>query len=174
MFSQERYPLASITLLAAVPASCVCSYFLLQSGVDWMIAIAAIMPPFVIFCWIFTTIRAAHLVGVYFWSVPSTYASVFGGLACFVFLLITAASGDDKVNRQFHAGPAIVALVCYGTLVVWTIWHNAKRTGSIPLAVSLSFVQSLALIAAIGAILSWLNAMGVRKHEREHRPASDF
>jgi hypothetical protein len=168
MLSHERYPLASITLLAAVPVSCVCSYFLLQSGVDWMIAIAAITPPFVIFCWIFTTIRAAHLVGVYFWSTPSTYASMFGGLACFIFLLITAASGDDKVNHQFHAGPTVVASLCYGALVLWTVWHNTKRTGSTLLAISLSVLQSVALLAFIGAVLNWLNASGIRRYEKDH------
>ena len=127
-----------------------------------------IVPPFVVFCWIFTTIRAAHLVGVYFWSVPSTYASMFGGLACFVFLVIAAAIGDDKTTHQFHAGATIVALVCYGALMLWTVWHNAKRTGSVLLAISLSFVQSLALIAAVGAILSWLNASGIRRYEKDH------
>jgi hypothetical protein len=63
----------------------------------------------------------------------------------------------------------IVALVCYGALMLWTVWHNAKRTGSVLLAISLSFVQSLALIAAVGAILSWLNATGIRRYEREHK-----
>ena len=52
--------------------------------------------------------------------------------------------------------------------MIWTVWHNAKRTGSLLLAISLSFVQSLALIAFVGAILSWLNGVGVRKYEREH------
>ena len=107
MIPQTRYPLASIILMMAVPTSCFASYLLIQTGIDWMVAFAAVMPPFVFFCWIFTTIRAAHLAEVYFWSLPSTYASLFGGVACIIFLLIAAATSTDSVSHQFHAAPSL-------------------------------------------------------------------
>lgn len=108
----------------------------------------------------------------YFWSIPSTYASLLGGLACFIFLLIAAAMGDDRTNHQLHVGPTIVALLCYCALMLWAVWRNSKRTGSALLGISLSFVQSLALIAAVGAILSWLNASGTRRYEKDHGNAT--
>jgi hypothetical protein len=70
---------------------------------------------------------------------------------------------------QFHAGPTIVALACYGALILWMVWDNAKRSGSVVLAISLSFIQSLASIAAVGAILSWLNASGILRYEKGSR-----
>jgi hypothetical protein len=69
---------------------------------------------------------------------------------------------------QFRAGPTIVALACYGALILWMVWHNAKRSGSVLLAISWSFIQSLASIAAVGAILSWLNASGILRYEKDH------
>src|ERR1700733_3287829 len=126
MLFQNRYPLAATVLLIAIPASSVASHLMFQIGVDWITAVAVIMPPLICFFWIFATIRAAHLAGIFFWSIPSTYASLVGGVACFIVLIIAAGTGNDKANHEFHAGPTIIAVICYGVLLWWTVWYNAK------------------------------------------------
>lgn len=66
----RHYSLLSGLPLLSTLASRVVSY-LIVGDYNWLNAITLLIVPFAVFCWIFTTIRAIHTVGVWYWFIPS-------------------------------------------------------------------------------------------------------
>jgi hypothetical protein len=56
---------------------------------------------FPLFCWIFTTIRAVHLVNVKFWRIPSTYIALVGGVIAFLVCPGMFLYAEDSASRLF-------------------------------------------------------------------------
>lgn len=51
--------------------------YLIVGDYNWLNATTLLIVPFAVFCWIFTTIRAIHTVGVWYWFIPSIYVTLW-------------------------------------------------------------------------------------------------
>jgi hypothetical protein len=166
----SRYPLLSGLLLLSIPVSCLISYLIVGDHV-WLNAIALLIVPFAVFCWIFTTIRAIHLADVRFWFIPSTYVTLIGGIIaivlCAIMLVVShesAREGHDVRDFTLY----VAASILYGGCVVWSYFCNWRRTSSAILAISLSVLQILSAIFLIGIFNLWLDARNTKRYAREH------
>ena len=99
--TKNRYPMLSGLSLLSIPASGLIGY-LVFGYYAGLTAIALLMVPFTAFCWIFTTIRGIHLVGVRFWFIPSTYVALVGSVIALVLCMIMGISTSEaaKHGRQ--------------------------------------------------------------------------
>jgi hypothetical protein len=166
----SRYPMFLGLLLLSVPVSCWLSY-LLVGEYAWRNAIALLITPFSIFCWIFTTIRAIHLVGVRLWFIPSTYVTLVGGIIALIICMVMGLFSQEAVRRGHQTTDNtlyVAAAILYGGCVVWCYFYNWRRTGSAILAFSLTILQTLSAVFVIGVINLWLDRSNMKRYEREH------
>ena len=131
------YPLSSGLLLLSIPVSCLVSYPIF-GNYAWLDAIALLTVPLATVCWIFTRIRAIHLIGVRFWFIPSTYVTLIGGIVAIVLCAIMLAVSYESAR---HA-----AAILYSGCVVWSYFYNWRRTNSAILAISLTILQILSAV----------------------------
>ena len=164
----SRHPMLSGLLFLSVPVSCLLSY-LIAGDYTWLNALLII--PLAVFCWIFTTIRAIHLLGVRFWLIPSTYVTLVGAivavLVCGFMLILTQESarrGHDVRDATLY----IAAAILYGGCVVWSYFYNWRRTSSAVLAISQTILQSISAVFGIVAINLWLDRGNMERYNREH------
>ena len=167
-----RYPLLSGLLLLSIPVSCWISYLTVRSenyaGIN---AIGLLIVPFSIFCWIFTTIRGIHLVGVRFWFIPSTYVALVGGVIALVLCMIMSISTHEAARHGRQVADVtlyVTAAILYGGCAVWSYFYNWRRTGSAILAISLTILQTLSASFVIGIFSLWLDGRNAKRYEREH------
>jgi hypothetical protein len=125
-----RYPLLSAPLLLSIPASGLIAYLIFQHPMyAWVNAIGLLIVPFSIFCWIFTTIRGIHLVGVRFWFIPSTYVALVGGVIAFLLCMIVSISTHEAARHGRQEADVtlyVTAAILYGGCTVW----NASRSST--------------------------------------------
>jgi hypothetical protein len=166
----NRYPLFSGLSLISIPGSCLIGYQIFGNHA-WLNAVALLLVPFVVFCWIFTTINEIHLVGLRFWSIPSTYVTLISGVISLVMSAIMLLASQDAVRRGHDVGDTtlyVAAAILYGGCSAWSCWYNWRRTGSAVLAVSLTILQTLSAIVVIGVFNLWLDRNNTKRYEREH------
>jgi hypothetical protein len=166
----SRYPLLSGLLLLSIPGSGSISY-LIFGNYAGLNAIALLIVPFAVFCWIFTTIRAIHLAGVRFWFIPSTYVTLIGGIIaivlCAIMLVVSHESAreeHDVRDATLYVAPAIL----YSGCVMWSYWYNWRRTNSAILAISITILQILSAAFLIGIFNLWLDGRNTKRYAREH------
>ena len=166
----NRYPLFSGLSLLSIPVSCITSYLIFGSHTGPNAA-ALLLVPFAIFCWIFTTIRAIHLVGVRFWFIPSTYVTLIGGIISLVMCSIMLLASQESAKRGHDVGDTtlyVAAAILYSGCAVRSYWYNWRRTNSPILALSLTILQTLSAVFVIGVFNLWLDHRNTKRYEREH------
>jgi hypothetical protein len=166
----DRYPMLSGLLLLSIPVSCLLSYGLVGQYTS-LNAIALLIIPLAVVSWIFTTIRAIHLVGIRFWFIPSTYVTLVGGIIALIICMVMGLFSHEVARRGHQVTDTtlyVAAAVLYGGCVVWSYLYNWRRTGSAILAFSLTIVQILSAAFVIGLINLWLNHNSTKRYEREH------
>jgi len=87
------------------------------------------MIPASIGVWIFTTIRAVHLVELRFWHMKSTYVSLILGLVAlglillhFEILLLTKDHPSVRADTTLYLAAALVA-----SATMWCAWYNWRE-----------------------------------------------
>lgn len=170
--TRTRYPLLSGLLLVSIPVAGSISYLVVgDQNYAWINAVGLLIVPFCIFCWIFTTIRAIHLVGVRFWFIPSTYVALSGGIMALVMCVMMGVF-THEVARQGHQVTDVTlyvaAAILYGGCVVWSYFYNWRKTRSPILAASLTFLQTLSATFMIGLLYLWMDGRNTKRYEREH------
>lgn len=167
-----RYPLLSGVMLLLIPLSCLVTYLTIgDSNYAWVNAIGLLLTPFAIFCWIFTTIRAIHVIEVRFWLIPSTYVTLFAGVIALVICLIMVwysgmAEGNGQRMQDFTL--YVAAGILYAGCVAWSYLYNWRRTKSAILAFSLTFLQTISAAFAIGLLALLLDGRNTKRYERDH------
>lgn len=137
----------------------------------WANAIGVLIVPFAIFCWVFTTIRAIHLVDVKFWLIPSTYVALTGGVISLVICLMMGWFSGFAESRGQHVEDVtlyVAAAILYGGCAVWSYFHNWRKTGSLILAVSLTVLQTMFAASIIGLLYLWIDGRNTKRYERDH------
>jgi hypothetical protein len=122
------------------PASCLISY-LIVGEYSWFNAIALLIVPFTFSCWVFTTVRALHMVGARFSFIPSTYVNSIGGIIALVLCAIMLVVSQESARQGRDVGDAtsyVAAAILYGSCLAWSYFYNWRRTNSAILAVSLT------------------------------------
>ena len=104
-------------------------------------AAAFLLTPFAFAMWIVATVRSLHLAGLGYWSLASTYIAlvcvgVATALACISWIIWPDGATDDLKEAVGHAA----GVVGLGG-IFWCGWYNWRRTGSAPLAVSVTALQ---------------------------------
>ena len=167
-----RYPLLSGLLLLSIPISCLISYLILRDqNYAWVNAIGLLIVPFSIFCWIFTTIRAIHIVCVRFWFCPSTYVALVGGLVALVMCMMMGLISHEAARQGRQVADVtlyVAAAILYAGCLVWSYFYNWRKTGSALLAISLTTLQTISAAFVIGLFSIWMDSHNARRHEREH------
>ncbi|MET4279368.1 MULTISPECIES: hypothetical protein [unclassified Bradyrhizobium] len=171
-FSQERFPFLPALCLVSIPLSGLVCYLVVETqNSAWINAIGVLIVPLSAFCWIFTTIRSVHLMGVRFWFLPSTYVGLIGGvlallicLIMFVFSTEAERRGHQVTDTTLYAAAAILYCGC----VVWSYLYNWRKTGSPLLSVSLTLLQTISAAFVIAALYLWIGGRNTRRYEREH------
>jgi hypothetical protein len=167
-----RYSLMSGLMLLSIPASCLLSYMIFRDqNYAWVNAIGLLVVPFAIFCWVFTTIRAIHLVDVQFWFIPSTYVALIGGVISVMICLAMAWFSGIAENKGHHVEDTtlyLVAAILYGGCVVWSYFYNWRKTGSSILAVSLTILQGISAAFLIALLWLWIDGRNTRRYESDH------
>lgn len=166
------YPLLSILLLIMIPVSVFISGSFIDTGINWVVAIGLLLPLFVAFCFVFTTIRGMHRANVFFWTLASTYVNMIVGflaslVALFSYLTVLHMTHGAGLG---HLDPfTLASFIAYGIAIVWSLWYNTKKSGSFLLAISMIIVQSLGLLGLITLFQLWGNRRGVEhaRHEEE-------
>lgn len=167
--SSHHSPLSG-WLLLAVPLTGVMSYSILGYYAG-LTAIALLMVPFAIFCWIFTTIRAIHMAGVQFWFIPSTYVTLTCGVISLVMCAIMLLVADESTRRAHDVSDTtlcVAAAILYSGCAVWSYWYNWRRTNSAMLALSLTILQVLTAVFLIAVFGLWLDGKSTKWYAREH------
>jgi hypothetical protein len=168
--ADKRYSMFSGLTLLAIPISCSVSYLIFGNH-TWLNAVALLLVPFAVFCWIFTTIKGIHLVGVQFWFIPSTYVTLIGGVISFVMSATMLLASQESAKRGQAAGDYTLyaaAAILYGGCAGWSCWYNWRRTGSTVLAISLTILQTMSAVFVIGVFNLWLDRKNTKRYEREH------
>ncbi|KJC44524.1 hypothetical protein UP06_18835 [Bradyrhizobium sp. LTSP857] len=149
----------------------ICYLVIGTQNAAWINAAGLLIMPFSAFCWIFTTIRAIHLVGVRFWFLPSTYVGLIGGLLAlliclvmFVFSTEAERRGHQVTDTTLYAAAAILYCGC----VVWSYLYNWRKTRSALLSVSLTLLQTISAAFVIVALYLWIGGRNTKRYEREH------
>ena len=170
---QANNPHAALSgwLLLSIPLSGVVSYFVAGHH-NSLNAIALLLIPFAIFFWIFTTIRAMHLVDVWFWSIPTTYVNLVTGIVAVVLCGIVLAASSEAARLGHAVGDTtlyMAASIIYGGGVGWSYFHNWRKTHSAILALSLTILQTISAALVIVVLNLWLDRRNSERYEREHR-----
>jgi hypothetical protein len=168
----NRYPELSGLMLLSIPISCLIAYLIFRyQSYTWINAIGLLIVPFSIFCWIFTTIRAIHLVDVRFWLIPSTYVALVGGVVA-LLICLTMGLFSAEASRQGHqikdTTLYAAAAILYCGCVVWSYFYNWRKTGSAILAISLTILQTLSASFVIGIFNLWIDGRNTKRYAREH------
>ena len=101
--TQPRYPLLSCLFFLLIPLSGLISYLIVGGqNYAWVNAVGLLIIPFSIFCWIFTTIRGIHLVGVRFWFIPSTYVTLVGGIITLIICMVMGLLSHEAARQGPH------------------------------------------------------------------------
>jgi hypothetical protein len=141
----NRYSILSgVFLLFACVGSIPLTILAVISDWAFLRAIGVLLIPTSIFAWIFTTIRAIHLMDLRYWKMSSTYvAMIFGTISLALLLLAAALLPKDP---HIHNDPTmfIASGLVAAAAVTWCFWSNWKITSSVALAVSLTIIQALA------------------------------
>jgi hypothetical protein len=170
--TQARYPLLSGLFLLSIPISGLIGYLIVGSqNYAWINAVGLLIVPFSIFCWIFTTIRAIHLVGVRFWFIPSTYVALVGGVIALLMCLVMGLFAHEAARQGHEVQDVtlyVAAAILYGGCVVWSYFYNWRKTGSAVVAASLTVLQTTSATFAIGLLYLWIDGRNTRRYEREH------
>lgn len=131
--TQARYPLLSGLFLLSIPLSGLIGYLVVGSAnYAWINAVGLLIVPVSIFCWIFTTIRAVHLVGVRFWFVPSTYVALVGGVIALLICLVMGLFVHEAARQGHQVQDVtlyIAAAILYGSWVVWSYFYQLAKDG---------------------------------------------
>lgn len=61
----------------------------------------------------------------------------------------------------------VAAAILYGGCVVWSYFHNWRKTRSYILAASLTVLQTISAIFVIGLLYLWMDGRNTRRYERE-------
>lgn len=167
-----RYSWLSGLLLLLIPISgLIADQIFRYPSYDWIKAIGVLIVPFAIFCWIFTTIRATHLLDVRFWFIPSTYVGLIGGvltlLICLIMMVFSAES-ERRGHQTTDTTLYVAAAILYGGCVVWSYLYNWRKTGSAIVAVSLTLLQTISATFIIVALYLWIGGRNTKRYEREH------
>src|SRR5712672_4061688 len=86
-FAKPDSKMPGITLGFAIVAP-LGAWLAFQTNIEAVQAIGALIVPFALLCWIFTTIRALHQRAIRFWLIPSTYVAFFGALTAAICVFI--------------------------------------------------------------------------------------
>lgn len=167
-----RYNLLSGLLLFSIPAACLIATLIFRyQNYSWVNAIGVLVVPFAILCWIFTTIRAIHLLDVRFWFVPSTYVGLIGGVFALLICLIMfvfSTEAERTGHRITDTTLYVAAAILYGGCVVWSCFYNWRKTGSAILSLSLTLLQTISAAFVIVALYLWIDGRNTKRYEREH------
>jgi hypothetical protein len=108
--------ISGATLIFTVVASPPLAWLAITSEISWMRAIGVLVIPASIGAWIFTTIRAVHLLELRFWQMRSTYVSLIFGLVSLgliilhsVILLLTKDHPSVRADTTLYLAAALVA-----------------------------------------------------------------
>jgi hypothetical protein len=167
-----RYPLTSGLMLLFIPVSCLISYMIVRDqNYAWINAIGLLIVPFAIFCWIFTTIRALHLVDLEFWLIPSTYVALIGGIVALLVCVIMVAFAGVAESHGHHVKDVtlyVAAAILYAGCALWSYFYNWRKTGSLVLATSLTLLQTISATFIIVLLYLWIDGRNTKRYEREH------
>ncbi|WP_338829938.1 hypothetical protein [Bradyrhizobium sp. 27S5] len=170
--SQARYPLLSGLSLLSIPLSGAVSYLVFGSQTySWINAVGLLIVPLSIFCWVFTTIRAIHLVGVRFWFIPSTYVALVVGIIALLMCLAMGLFTHEAARHGHQVTDVtlyIAAAILYGGCIVWSYFYNWRKTRSPILAASLTVLQTVSATFVIGLLYLWIDGRNTKRYEREH------
>ncbi|WP_342736288.1 hypothetical protein [Bradyrhizobium sp. B117] len=167
-----RYSLLSGLLLLSLPVAGLIAVLIFRyQSYNWVNAIGVLIVSLAIFCWIFTTIRAIHLLDVRFWFIPSTYVGLIGGvlalLICLIMVVFSAES-ERRGHRITDTTLYVAAAILYGGCVVWSYLYNWRKTGSAILSVSLTVLQTISAAFVIVALYLWIGGRNTKRYEQEH------
>lgn len=119
----------------------------------------------------FESIRVTHLRDVRFWSIPSTYVGLIGGvltlLICLIMVVFSAES-ERRGHRTSDTTLYVAAAILYGGCVVWSYLYNWRKTGSAILALSLTLLQTISAAFVIVVLYLWIDGRNTKRYEREH------
>lgn len=170
--SQARYLMLSGLFLLSIPLSGLIAYLIVgnqnYAGIN---AVGLLIVPLSIFCWIFTTIRAVHLVGVRFWFIPSTYIALIGGIIALLLCLVMGLFTHEAARQGHQIQDVtlyVAAAILYGGCAVWSYFYNWRKTRSPILAASLTILQTVSATFAIGLLYLWIDGRNTKRYEREH------
>ena len=164
----NRYSVISgATLIFTVVASAPLAWLAITSAISWVRAISVLMIPASIGAWVFTTIRAVHLLELRFWQMRSTYVSLIFGLVSLglillhsVILLLTKDHPSVRADTTLYLAAALVATLA----TMWCAWYNWRATRSFSLAASLTIIQTIVSGSIVAVVLIW---MGNRRRESD-------
>jgi hypothetical protein len=134
-------------------------------------AVSLVVVPLFVCCWIFTTIRATHLIGVRFWFIPSIYVGLIGGILAPLVSLTMFAFSEEAERRGHKVTDTtlyVAAAILYCGCVVWSYFYNWRKTGSALLSVSLTLLQTISAAFVIVALYLWISGHNTKQYEREH------
>ena len=177
-FAKPDSKMPGITLGFAILAP-MGAWLAFQTNIETVQAIGALIVPFALFCWIFTTIRAVHQRAIRFWLVPSTYVAFFGALAAAICVFVglfflpdnprSHVSGFAPYNSNIvhvQTGNYVMmfaAAITQAGTTMWCLWYNWKRTETLVLAFSLTALQTL--FSSLLVAFFWLRFGGSGDHE---------
>lgn len=170
--SVGRYNLLSGLFLLLLPMSgLIATLIFSYQSYDWLKAIGVLIVPFAILCWTFTVIRAIHILDVRFWSVPSTYVGLIGGLLALLICLVMFGFSTEAERRGHRVTDTTLyaaAAILYCGCVIWSYLYNWRKTGSALLSVSLTLLQTISAAFVIVALYLWISGRNTKRYEREH------
>ena len=158
----NRYSIISgATLIFTLVASAPLAWFAITSDISWVRAIGVLAIPASMGTWIFTTIRALHLLELRFWQMKSTYVSLIFGLVAIgliflngVLILFTRDHPNVQADTTLYLAAALVAVLA----TLWCGWHNLRMTRSVSLAASLAVIQTIISASVVAILFIWLGS----------------
>jgi hypothetical protein len=159
--------ISGATLFFTLAASAPLAWLTVTSEISWIRAFGLLVIPVSMGTWIFTTIRAVHLLGLHFWQMRSTYALLILGLVALglvllhsVILLLSKDHPTVRADETLYLAAALVATLA----TMWCAWYNWRATRSVSIATSLTIIQTVVSASIVAVLLIW---MGNRRRESD-------
>lgn len=156
--SPWRSLLFMIVFLASIPVTPV-----LYSASDNEVARAVVLlVPFCFFLlWVYYAVKALHLIGVHFWKLRSTRASLIL-IAVVICIAVLFFIGEGKVELVYAGG-----IVVFG-FVIFMLRSNYTETQLIPLTLALTILQAFVFVAGIILLFSYFAYLKDKETRRRY------
>jgi hypothetical protein len=158
----NRYSIVSgATLIFTLVASAPLAWFAITSDVSWVRAIGVLVIPASLGAWMFSTIRALHLLELRFWQMKSTYVSLIFGLVALGLIFLNGVLVlfmRDHPNVQADTTLYLAAGLVAALATMWCAWYNWRMTRSVSLAVSLTVIQTIISGSVVAILFIWLGS----------------